>query len=242
MRNSSIGLVCVLAMVLAGGNCFAEMPSSKASAAFTKATIIEATAETHSWDPVLSTYIKVPQQKELIFNVALQCGLVTLTQVKSKGGKHDTSTAMAKIDVRVKLEPVLGWDENGEPILGARFFAFPDGAGRGVTYAKRTQDLMAKFGGYYTCDDYNLDRMITLDECDVTEEELQLILDTLNANAFNFVAPDLDQGDYKVTVEAEISTETDSEAGTADALGIVGMGSMVVDEVRFIKGDDGASK
>jgi hypothetical protein len=101
---------------------------------------------------------------------------------------------------------------------------------------------MAKFGGIYSCEDLNGDGMITLDECEVTDEELQLILDTLNANAFNFVAPDLYQGEYKVTVEAEIKTDTASGSGSAEAWGLVGMGSMVVDEVRFIKGDDGFSK
>jgi hypothetical protein len=238
MRKLGIGFVCILAIALGFGNAFAQMPSAKGSAAIGNLTLIEATAQTHSWDPVLSTYIKVSQQKELIFDVALQCGLFTRSQVKSKGGKSDTSTATSAIDVRVKLEPVLGLDEEGNPILGDPFYAHPDS----VTYARRTQDLMAKFGGIYSCEDLNGDGMITLDECEVTDEELQLILDTLNANAFNFVAPDLDQGEYKVTVEAEISTKTASGSGSAEAWGLVGMGSMVVDEVRFIKGDDGFSK
>lgn len=241
MRKLGIGLVCVLAIVLGFGNAFAQMPSAKGSAAITGLTMIEATAETHSWDPVLSTYIKVPQQKELIFDVALQCGLFTSTHVKSKGGKSDTSTATVSIDVHVKLEPVIDFSSDGTPILGTPFYAHPGGEYEGVTYAKRTQDLMAKFGGIYTCEDINGDGMITLDECDVTEEELRLILETLNANAFNFVAPNLDQGDYKVTVEAEIKTDTQAQAGSADAWGLVGMGSMVVDESRFIKGDSGVS-
>jgi hypothetical protein len=70
-------------------------------------------------------------------------------------------------------------------------------------------------------------------------EEVQLILDTVNANAFNFVSPDLEQGEYKVTVEAQITSDTASTKGGAMAKGLVGMGSMVVDEVRFIKSDSG---
>lgn len=239
MSKLGIGLISILAIVLAFGNAFAQMPSAKGSAAITGLTLIEATAETHSWDPVLSTFIKVPQQKELVFDVALQCGLFTSTHVKSKGGKTDTSTATVSIDVHVKLEPVIDVDHDGIPILGAPFYAHPGGENNGVTYAKRTQDLMAKFGGIYTCEDLDGNGMITLDECVVTEEELRLILDTLNANAFNFIAPDLEQGEYKVTVEAEIKTDTDSQAGSAEAWGLVGMGSMVVDEVRFIKNDSG---
>jgi hypothetical protein len=243
MRKLGIGLVCVLAIVRGFGNAFAQMPSAKGSAAITGLTLIEATAETHSWDPVLWTYIKVPQQKELIFDVALQCGLFTLTHVKSKHGKSDTSTATVSIDVRVKLEPVIDVNPDGTPILGNPFYAHPGGENEGVTYAKRTQDLMAKFGGIIeSCQDINQDGVIDfLTECVVTEEELRLTLDTLNANAFNFIAPNLDQGEYEVTVEAQITTDTDSQAGSAEAWGLVGMGSMVVDEVRFIKGDSGVS-
>ena len=52
---------------------------------------------------------------------------------------------------------------------------------------------------------------------------------------------DLDSGDYKVTVESEITTNTNSHKGAASAKGMVGMGSMVVDEVRFIKDEDTGS-
>ena len=56
---------------------------------------------------------------------------------------------------------------------------------------------------------------------------MQLVLETLNANAFNFIATDLVSGDYKITVEAEIVTDTDSQKGGASARGMVGLGSMV---------------
>ena len=52
---------------------------------------------------------------------------------------------------------------------------------------------------------------------------------------------DLDSGDYKVTVKSEITTNTNSQKGAASAKGMVGMGSMVVDEVRFIKDEDTGS-
>jgi hypothetical protein len=84
------------------------------------------------------------------------------------------------------------------------------------------------------------DYITTVDVDCLDYEEVQLILHTVNANAFNFVSPNLQQGEYKVTVEAEISTGSKWTNGGAEAKGLIGLGSMVVDEVRFIKGDDGS--
>ncbi len=175
--------------------------------------------------------------------MALQCGLYTFTQVKSKGGSKDTSSATATINVHVKYQPFYGFDEVGGEILGEAKYAHPGGEFDGVIFASRTQELAAKFGGIInSCTDADGNGTIDfMTECDITEEELELTLNTLNANAFNFIAPNLDSGVYKVTVEAEITTGTSSEAGSADAWGLVGLGSMVVDEVRFIQGDTGGA-
>lgn len=231
-------LAVALVLPLAFGSAFA-MSSAKGSAAITNLQLVE----THSWDEILSTYIKVAQQKELVFNVALQCGLYTFTQVKSKGGTKDTSSATATINVHVKYQPFYGFDEAGNEILGQAEYAHPGGEFDGVIFASRTQELAAKFGGIIdSCTDTDGNGTIDfMTECVVTDEELELALSTLNANAFNFIAPNLDSGDYKVTVEAEITTGTSSEAGFADAWGLVGLGSMVVDEVRFIQGDTGGA-
>jgi hypothetical protein len=269
MKKLFIGyLVFAVAMTFGFRNVYAEMPSSKGSAAISNATLVESTTKTNSWDPVLSTNIKIPQDKELVFDVALQCGLYTDTLARSKGGQKDTSTAEAAIDVRVSLQRI-----NNDGSLGEPFLAFPNQ----VTYAKRAQTLMAKFQGIFqqceewvvvtdpytgldreecasysseTCLDVTavdengdgiIDDYITTVDVDCLDyEEVQLILDTVNANAFNFVSPNLQQGEYKVTVEAEISTGSKWTNGGAEAKGLIGLGSMVVDEVRFIKGDDGS--
>ena len=275
----------LVSAVLAGSfffmssSAFAQISSSKGSAAISDMTLIEATTETHSFDPVLNTYIKVPQAKELVFDVALQCGLYTDTLVKSKGGDKDTSIATAGIDVHVKLERIIGTNDEGQFIFAAPFYAYPGGADSGVTYCKREQTLMAKFQGIFqTCEtsvivtdpyteelveeciDYGEDTCLivtgsdtnddgvddsyvtTVDEECLDYEEVQLILNTVNANAFNFVSPNLDQGEYKVTVEAQITSSISVENGGAEAKGLIGLGSMVVDEVRFIKGDTGETK
>ena len=73
-------------------------------------------------------------------------------------------------------------------------------------------------------------------------EEVELILDTLNANAFNFVAANLDSGVYRVTVEAEIMTSGGTPSTDSEAKALVGLGSMVIDEVRFIHNLDGTTQ
>lgn len=232
--------------VLLAVPAYSQMSSAKGSAAISDLTLLQPAEKTYSWDPILATYIKVPQQKELVFDVSLECGLMTDTLVRSKGGNQDKSDAKATVQVRVKLEPVIGTDAEGNFIVdeAAAFYAYPGGLrlneetgeleNYGVTYCERKQELMAKFGGFDSCVDINNDQTITADECILEEEELQLILNTLSANAFNFVSANLDQGEYKVTVEAEITTSVDAENGSANAKGWVGMGSLVVDEVRFI--------
>jgi hypothetical protein len=268
MKKKITSIVSLISILFFVSSAMAgELPSAKGSAAISNNTLLEATTETHSWDPVLSTMIQVSSQKELVFDVALQCGLYTDTLVRSKGGQKDTSTAEAAIDVRVKLQR-----RNSDGTFGEPFFAYPDH----VIYAKRAQSLMAKFQGIFqTCEEYAMvtdpytgeprmecvlyspDTCLNVNSVDndgdgvidgysttvdvdcLDYEEVQLILDTVNANAFNFVSPNLEQGEYRVTVEAQITSDTSSTNGGAEAKGLVGMGSMVVDEVRFIKRDTG---
>jgi hypothetical protein len=256
MKKTAIALLASLFLALSFGSALAQISSAKGSAAIGSApTVIQATVAADGWQTVgVPTMIQVPQSQELVFDVALQCGLYTDTLVKSKGGNSDTSTAEAAIDVRVMLQPV-----NQDGSLGAPFFAYPDE----VTYAKRAQTLMAKFQGIFQqcelsdpvsgeCIQYGTDTCLnvtqnedgsystTLDLDCLDYEEVQLVLDTMNANAFNFVSANLDQGEYKVTVQAKISSSTTNQNGSAEARGLVGMGSMVVDQVRFIKGDSGS--
>lgn len=235
-------------LILLAAPAYSQMSSAKGSSAISSMQLLDPAEKTYSWDPILDTYIKVPQDKELVFDVSLECGLMTDTTVKSKGGAKNTANAEAAVNVRVKLEPVIGVDADGELVVDetAAFYAFPGGLdnpdteveedGWVVTYCQRKQELMAKFGGFDKCVDNNGDG-ITADECSLTDEELQMILTTLSANSFNFVSANLDQGEYKVTVEAEITSNTAGTDSTAIAAakGWVGMGSLVVDEVRFIK-------
>jgi hypothetical protein len=220
-------LTLTLTVFLVNGTSLAEsLPSSKSAVAMSDITLIRSTTETHSWDQLLVTSIKVPEQKDLVFHVSLECGLYTDTHVKSKGGKEDTSVAEATIKVRVKV-----LDANGNFVM----YAGPGGE-NGIVFARRSQELMAKFGGILSDDSItcNADGCV-IDYTKVADEELQLILDTMSANAFNFLAPDLSSGVYEIVVETEIGSAGVAGAGAFDAYATVGLGSLVVDEIRMVK-------
>ena len=95
---------------------------------------------------------------------------------------------------------------------------------------------MAKFGGIMnSCTDANGDGTITFEECEWTEEELQLVLETQSANAFNFFTLDLDQGDHSVEVQAMTYENVDYQAGNASATATIGKATVAIDEVKFVK-------
>ena len=222
-------LAIILTIFFIYGTCLAEsLPSSKSAVATSEITLLRSTltTETDGWNSILVSSIKVPEQKDLVFHVSLECGLYTDTHVKSKGGKEDTSEAEATIKVRVKV-----LDANGNLVM----YAGPGGE-NGIVFARRSQTLMAKFGGILTDDSITCDADgCTIDYTKVTDEELQLILSTMSATAFNFLAPNLSSGIYEIVVETEIGSAGNADAGSFDAYATVGLGSLVVDEIRMVK-------
>ena len=110
-----------------------------------------------------------------------------------------------------------------------------------VTYAARTQTLSATLEGAIAgCLTIvtNLDGSlsIVLDEDCVTPEEIELILNTLSAHSFDFVAVDVPQGVHTIALQARISSSTSVQEGTASATGLVGKGTVTVESVRLVKG------
>ncbi len=82
----------------------------------------------------------------------------------------------------------------------------------------------------FSCHDF------TLGECTSTDEELRLVLDTMGAHSFNFVLIDLEQDEHFIEVQARIYQHPYAEVGSAVATATIGMGSLTVDEVKFVKG------
>src|SRR5262245_46504786 len=94
----------------------AGFPASKAAVAIDNLIALSAAARAPAtpgdtdWVDVLRTQIKTSSQKDLAFDVALQCGIVTDTTVKSTGGNQSASSARGTVAVRVLVD-----DEPAEP-------------------------------------------------------------------------------------------------------------------------------
>ncbi len=242
------------ALAASGAGPAWALESSKAAVALgnltalgtASATISGDTLDDTGWVTVARTFIKTPNKKELAFDMALQCGLVTDTKVKSKGGNKETSEARGSIRVRVKVTDEAGTERFAAPAADT-FTPIPsdpngiDISGPvGVTYCDRFQKLEATFAGLNCF-------VVPGDPPTVScpdPEELRLILKTLNANAFNFLLADVVPGVQKIEVQARAQATValggvGDELGDATAEAFVGLGSLLVETIRLIKDEDG---
>ena len=213
-----------------------SLPSSKAAVALGELVFLNADqsgpGDTDTeWQTVMQTYIKTPNGKDLHADVALQCGLMTQTIAKSKGGVIDTSTAQADIRVRVQATNT----ETGD----VRYFAPDEGSApgdMGVRYCDRLQTLSATFAGLGCTADLTTGVVTCTDP-----EAIELLQETLDANAFNFVLADVVSGVWKIEVQAmgEASVSLSGSAlGDGAATAFVGLGSTVIETLRLVNGID----
>src|SRR5256886_342197 len=227
MKTSKCTLIGSLALYLAvplvvATSHAAGVPSSKVTFQTSDLVLIPETTGTGDWVTVLSGIIKTPNNKDMFISGSLEAGLFTQTEVKSKGNQKDTSTATVSIQVRALVD--------GDVV--------PPGI---VTYAARTQTLSATLEGaiagcltIVTNADGSLS--IVLDESCVTPEVIDLILSTVSAQSFDFVAVDVPEGVHTVSLQARITTSGSAQNGSFTALGFVGKGTMTVESVRLAKG------
>lgn len=219
-------LACSLALALLSTPASAQnqQPSAKVTAKTSNLTLIPETTGTSDWQTVLANNIKTANQKDLFITASLEVGLYTQTLVNSKNMTKDTSTAKAEIQVQVLVD-----NKPAEP--GA------------VVYASREQTLSATLEGAISgCLSVvtNLDGSLSIvvDPNCVTPETIELILKTMNAASFSFVAADVPQGVHTISVQARITTNTSAQLGSATANALVGKGTVTVESVRLIKGED----
>ena len=222
-------LLCLVAF--AGASAQSSQPSSKVTAKVADITALKLDPKQQDWTTILTNNIKTANQKDLFINPSLECGLYTQTKVSSQ--KLNVAQAMAKatVDVRVLVDGVPALPSRPNP---------DDPKGDGVTFCRRQQTLTAALAGYETCTTDPVTGVVT---CTVDDEWIDLILDTMDANGFNFIYADLGSGVHKVEVQARITTNTDASGGTtglsgAEAKGYIGYGSVTVESVRMIKGED----
>ena len=233
MKKLSIFCLCLL--LISG------MGFSNAFAASAKATCNArdlATVQFKSAAKIFEQTIHTASQKDLFIDVSLECGLTTNTKVMSKALKRAISEAEATVKVWVEVDGKVA-------------------APGVVTFARRYQGLIAEFAGAFSTDKSewqacfvtDADGITTIDETCLTEEMLALILDTMTANSFDFIMPDLAAGDHTVTVYADLSYQHTgqefvdskdlSKWGPEDITtrAYIGKGSVTIESVRMVKGD-----
>ena len=246
MKKSFI--VClVIAMALGFSNAYAA-PSAKATAQLGDLSVLYVSGSggagttnrgNSGWTTLFTQDIKTPNGKELFINVSLEAGLTTDTTVMSKKLVQAIAEAEAIVAVRVLV------DGNSVPVNG--------NGDSDITFARRTQTLKASFAGdISSCMTINTEGSIVIDWACVAPETLQLILDTMQANSFNFIAPNLIAGTHTVKVQAilyykaygNLVQETIDTAvvtmaqGNAFAKAYLGNGSVTIETVRMIKDED----
>lgn len=233
-------IVAIGLLLLFAGAAFAQsQPSAKATFAFKELISLPSCAGTEGcvgdsgWTTILTQEIKMAQWKDLFIDASLQCGIVTDTTVKSLNGSMDSAEARATIRVRIAIFKdgvLVGY---AQPDAGRNATGDPDSDG--VVFCDRIQYLMAKFSGLNCTADLTTGVVTCADP-----EELQLILKTLNANSFNFVAADMDQGVYTIEVQARTSAAVSAPTPTGSlgkANAFIGAGSVAIESVRMIKGE-----
>jgi hypothetical protein len=219
---STLAIVAVFAMC--GATPAFAGPSSKFAAAASNVTLVPMSVGSVPWKTVLSTSIKTPNKKDLLIGASFETALYTQTQVKGKNGSTDAASASATLEVRLLIDGVAN-------------VAYPNW----VVYDKRAQTLSATLGGVISsCQDLNGDGVITVGtECVVTDEMIELILETMAAHHYNFIVANLSSGTHTVEVQVRIDTTDGAGAGTASAMAGVGRGSLSVEEVRATNAPDG---
>ncbi len=216
-----ISLIILMVVSFSFVNAFAE-PSSKVTAVVGDIKQVDAEA---GWVKIMENTIKTANAKDLFVDVSLECGLTTDTFVASKVLDRAKAVAEAVITLKVEMD--------GVPILPGD-----------VIFARREQTLIAHFAGdLLGCVDPNTGYVVITDTNCIAPEDLQLILDTMCANSFNFIASDVSVGTHTISVYAQVQVKTTIEAGveaTAEAWAHawIGKGSMTVEEVRMIKDED----
>jgi hypothetical protein len=192
--------------------------------------------------------IKVPQDKELLVGVSAEIGLTTFGAIKGKNGGSGTAVADAEAAVSIHACPVGGGDCK---------MAYPSG----VKLSKRVQELSAKLGGVIKDCTFTavLDGETTVDiseQCNLTDEEIALMLSTTASHHFNFVLENLPQGDYEIKAMFSTAASADvylcdpqayggytteacdsdgSVAGTAEAASVINKSMVTVQTVRATK-------
>ena len=238
-KLSIVCLAVVMAVVFGYGSAFATQPASKATA---KCGNVTGIAVADEYRTIFTQDIKTPTGKDLFIDASLECGITTNTAVMSKALERALATAEASVMVRVLVDAVY----DGETLTNLDDALAMPGE---ICFASRMQTLVAEFAGDFSmC----IDEDGVVDPDCTQAEFLQLILKSMNANSFNFIATDLAAGVHKIEVQAKlIYTDRDGAEVVVDrpdpevnpwaysaSNAWLGNGSVTVELVRMIVDED----
>lgn len=149
----------------------------------------------------------------LALQVSAECGIYTSTTTLSKKMQRSTSTAQAAVLFRVLI--------NGKA-------AAPDQ----VVFCSRMQQLSIVLqGAIDNCP--VVDGVISTDSCEFTEEEVSLVLSTMDANSYGFTAPTT-AGTANVEIQAKVISSTSVDgSGSAKAYGTIGNLSVIANQMNL---------
>ena len=208
------------------------LPSSKSAVQTGNINVMEALVGPGNpasvWQNILSTQLRTSQQKDLFIDVSAEIGLFTRTLARSRNGETGSAEARAGVDVRVLIDAGTANERIAEPGV--------------VVFGRRTQKLTAVFQGLIEgCLTVDENGNVIIDEECVEPETIELLIETMNANAFSFVLDDLGSGVHTITVQARINllnalTGDDALNSDVEAKALVGKGTVAVQEVRLVRG------
>jgi hypothetical protein len=237
LKPKSIAIIVGTTLVSAVATLAFAEPAAKTAISMGKSNI-GVTNNVMPYTKVYSATLKTANQSELLVGLSLECQLFTQTQVKGKKGDTTQATAHAGVKAKVKVD--------GQEIYPPY-----------VHFCDREQTLTATLGGvleectFDVAVDDNGEGTATFDKnsCTFSDEMIDLAMKTASANHFNFISPNVGSGMHTIEVYVAIDHSASGEViediserdgfGSASAWAAVGYGSLVVDEVRLVHGDDG---
>jgi hypothetical protein len=228
MKKNFIGFVVILLLTFFSSSALAQhQPSSKSAVQVSNLVLLSETSNSTAsgqWVNLLSANLKTANKKDLLVFVSLECGLYGRTIGRTRGGTTvDTLMANSGVKVRVLIDGVTV-GEPGE-----------------ITLCRKTQTLSTQLAqAISACTDVNLDGVVSIpEECTFTEQQLDLILDSLQGVGFNFALLDLSPGVHSIQLQARIDINLAAPTATdVEARATIGKGTLIVEEVRLIKDAD----
>ena len=175
--------------------------------------------EPDHWQCLLTQTIKTANDKDLFIDASLLSGLYTKTVVRSKGAEKEASAAAGAVLLAVTVD----FDEGDHTGM-----AWPGP----IIYNARAQLLTATLQGVISNVYEEGIPVIS------SPEEIGLFIATMSANSFNWVVEDLDSGMHTVQVWVKCVTFAGTSKGSAEAAAVIGLGSVTVEEVRMVKGEN----